>query len=120
MSALELTQADIGLDLASHWRACFLDKARWRAVEKEEALAMRGDFRILTELDAQYPDALRNVPDRPPVLYIRGVWPPPVGKMIALVGTRHATPYGLRIAEQFTRELVARQIGDGERLGGGH
>ena len=108
MSALELTQADIGLELAAHWRATFADAARWAAVEKEEALAARGHFQILTELDEAYPDNLRDVVDRPPVLYIKGVWPPPAIKMIALVGTRHATPYGVQIAEQFTRDLVAQ------------
>jgi len=119
MSALELTQADIGLDLAAHWRACFSDPLRWQAVEKEETLETRGEFRILTELDAEYPDPLRDVSDRPPVLYVRGIWPPQLDRRIGLVGTRHATPYGIQIAEQFTRELVSRQMGTVSGLAAG-
>jgi DNA processing protein len=106
MSALELTQADVGLELAEHWWRCLRDGNRLKAVENEETLENRGDFRILTELDGDYPDDLRNIPDRPPVVYVRGIWPPPPVKRIGIVGTRRASVYGLEVAESIARELA--------------
>ena len=108
MSALELTQAEVGLDLAGHWKICFAESARWAAVEKECALERRGLLRILTELDQEYPETLRTVIDRPPVLYVQGKWPPPPQRMIGIVGTRRATPYGLYVAREFSRTLAQR------------
>lgn len=110
MTALELTQAEVGPDLAAHWRSCFDDPKQWAGVERELAAESRGEFRIVTELDAGYPDDLRNVIDRPPVVYVKGVWPPPEGRRIGIVGTRRATPYGLQMAEYVARECAVQQI----------
>jgi len=110
MSALELTQAEVGLDLADYWRSCFVDAKRWAAVEKEFMLEAQGQFRILTELDADYPEPLRHILERPPVLYVKGIWPDSAIKKIGLVGTRRATAYGIGVAERFTRELVKEKI----------
>ena len=65
-------------------------------------------IRILTVQDALYPERLRQIADPPPVLYVRGTLPfldelP----AIAVVGTRKATPYGLKIARQLGQEITA-------------
>ena len=110
MSVIELTQAEVGPELAGHWHACFRDRERWSGVERELAAESRGEFHIFTELDAGYPDNLRNVIDRPPVVYVKGLWPPPAEQRIGIVGTRRATPYGLQMAEYVARECAVRQI----------
>lgn len=62
---------------------------------------------ILTMQDAAYPERLRNIPDPPVVLYIWGKLPPvDECAVIAVVGTRKATPYGLRMASKMGRELA--------------
>jgi DNA processing protein len=49
-----------------------------------------------------YPDRLREIPDAPPVLYLKGSWLPEDDWSLAVVGTRRHTPYG----HQATAELV--------------
>ena len=64
---------------------------------------------ILTLQDAAYPERLRNISDPPVVLYIWGKLPPvDECAAIAVVGTRNATPYGLKMAAQMGRELAQK------------
>ncbi|HYM50142.1 MAG TPA: DNA-processing protein DprA [Candidatus Limnocylindrales bacterium] len=51
-----------------------------------------------------YPELLAEIPDPPDRLYLRGVMP--AGVMIAIVGSRRATPYGLRVAQTLARDFV--------------
>lgn len=63
---------------------------------------------ILTFQDAAYPDRLRNVEDGPVLLYYRGTFPDLEDQpVIALVGTRKATPYGLRAAGSIAGQIAA-------------
>jgi DNA processing protein len=52
-----------------------------------------------------YPAALKRIYDPPPVLYQRGALVPADEIAIAIVGARHATLYGLGIAERLGRSL---------------
>jgi DNA processing protein len=56
--------------------------------------------------DEGYPAALREIPDPPPVLYVRGSLEPTDALAIGVVGSRHATPYGLRCAERLAQGLA--------------
>lgn len=72
-----------------------------------EACKQKG-IGILTFRDAAYPDRLRNVEDGPVLLYCRGAVPDLDSQpVIALVGTRKATPYGLRIARSVAGQIAA-------------
>ena len=54
---------------------------------------------ILTLQDAAYPERLRQIPDPPSVLYVRGRLPVVDESVcVAVVGTRRASAYGLRMA----------------------
>ena len=53
-----------------------------------------------------YPAALKDIPDPPPLLYVRGTLTPADSLSIALVGSRRCTPYGLRIAERLAQSLA--------------
>lgn len=56
---------------------------------------------ILTIGDAAYPDRLRAIPDAPCVLYWKGAWPDFDSEAaVAVIGTRKATPYGIRMGER--------------------
>src|SRR5438093_7688032 len=55
--------------------------------------------------DVRYPVLLRNIPDPPPVLYIDGEVEPADVQAVAIVGSRHATLYGIRIARTLAEEL---------------
>lgn len=57
-------------------------------------------------LDPRYPDALRRSLTPPLVLYVRGKLPAFDRQPgIAVVGTRHCTPYGLLCAKELSRQL---------------
>ena len=58
--------------------------------------------------DPGYPVLLRAIADPPDRLYVRGTIPS--GPMIAVVGSRRATPYGLRVAERLARELAGSGV----------
>lgn len=63
---------------------------------------------ILTVQDSAYPSKLKNTYDAPLVLYYKGKLPDwehlPV---IGIVGTRKATPYGMKTAARFGAEITA-------------
>jgi len=60
---------------------------------------------ILTENHPSYPRLLKEIHDPPGVLFIRGELKPQDAMAIGIVGTRHATPYGLRQAERLAGSL---------------
>src|SRR5438034_3184575 len=55
--------------------------------------------------DVRYPVLLRNIPDPPPVLYVDGAVEPVDVQAVAIVGSRHATLYGIRIARTLAEQL---------------
>lgn len=68
----------------------------------------RENITLVTVQDAAYPERLRQIPDPPPVLYVRGRLPfldeVPV---IGVVGTRKASVYGVKMATRLGQELTA-------------
>jgi DNA processing protein len=60
---------------------------------------------LLTWNDAGYPAALRDLPAPPAWLYVKGDAAWLSRPMLAIVGSRHATPQGLRDAEALARAL---------------
>lgn len=60
---------------------------------------------ILTFADPDYPRALLEIPDPPPLLYVKGNTSLLNLPAMAVVGSRNATPQGLMNAESFARSL---------------
>ena len=58
----------------------------------------------------EYPERLAEIYDPPPVLVVRGDAKLLSRPSIAVVGTRHPTPYGTGIAEMVSRDLAARRL----------
>lgn len=61
---------------------------------------------VLTWDDAEYPARLTEVPQPPPVLYLRGELAPADDFSVAVVGTRRVTPYGKQVAEEIAAHLA--------------
>ncbi len=61
---------------------------------------------ILVESQPGYPESIRTIPDPPGVLFVRGEIRPTDAIAVAIVGTRHATQYGLAQAERLASGLV--------------
>lgn len=65
------------------------------------------DIQILTICDEAYPARLRNIPDPPLLLYYKGQLPDFAKQpIIAVVGTRKATPYGLTTTRKLARQIA--------------
>ena len=62
---------------------------------------------LLMETDDRYPRMLKEIPDPPGVLYARGELLPQDGLAIGIVGSRHATRYGIAQAERLARGLAS-------------
>ena len=56
---------------------------------------------------AQYPPLLREIHDPPQQLFVEGNLFSANSKYFAIVGTRHATQYGLRMAREFSAGLAS-------------
>ena len=65
---------------------------------------------ILTKEDAQWPARLSEIYDPPLVLYLRGDSQAISRPGIAIVGTRHPTPYGIGMAERLACDLAAHGL----------
>jgi DNA processing protein len=66
----------------------------------------REGMTVVTVLDDAYPANLRGVHNRPPLVFVRGELRPEDDRSIAVVGTRRATPDGLRQAEVVAGDLA--------------
>jgi DNA processing protein len=78
-------------------------EAEWLRVAEQQAA-------ILTFGCSEYPERLREIYDPPPVLWVRGSVELLSQPAIAVVGTRHPSPYGSGMAEMLARDLAARRL----------
>lgn len=60
---------------------------------------------VITLADADYPQALLQIPDPPPLLYLKGRRELLNRPALAVVGSRNATPQGQANAESFSKNL---------------
>lgn len=84
-------------------------EAAHAADQELERLAGTGAA-ILTYRDTGYPERLREIFDPPALLWVRGDASLLSRPMIAVVGTRHPTPYGTGMAEKLAHDLAERGI----------
>jgi len=99
-----------GLGMPAHSaQFCFEGKAR-EAAENELARVIEAGGEILTPADEGFPERLREIYDPPAVLWVRGSVELLSQPGIAVVGTRHPSPYGSGMAEMLSRDLAARGL----------
>jgi DNA processing protein len=70
------------------------------------ALCRKRSVDILLEGRDAYPSLLSRIDDPPGLLFVRGTLLPQDSLSVAIVGARHATSYGLKVAEQFGAGLA--------------
>ena len=97
-----------GLD-AQFLRAVQKARAGFDAARELEAVA-KASATVCTWQDEGYPAALREIPQSPPVLFLRGNRGPAFERAVAIVGTRRVTPYGRQATETFAAALVAAGV----------
>lgn len=87
----------------------FHGKALKAAEEEMRRVAEQGAY-LLTPDDATYPGGLLEIYDPPTVLWVRGNVEALNRPGIAVVGTRHPSPYGAGMAEMLSRDLARRGV----------
>jgi DNA processing protein len=77
---------------------------------EEIASAAAAGVTVLSPEDSCFPSRLKEIYDPPIVLYVRGNPEVLVQPGIAMVGTRHPTPYGSGMAERLACDLAAQGL----------
>lgn len=80
------------------------------AAGEQRDRALRAHARLLLVGDDEYPVQLRAIPSPPPFLLLQGALQAEDALALAIVGSRHATPYGREVAERLAFELAARGV----------
>ncbi len=65
----------------------------------------------ITYQDVPYPKLLKQIPDAPAILFVRGKLPPPQLPLVAVVGSRKITPYGRQVIEHIVPPLTQHNVG---------
>jgi DNA processing protein len=74
-------------------------------ISADLAWALESNHRIITLFDESYPAQLKDLPDAPPVLYVRGDPDYLKQPQLAMVGTRNPTAAGRNTAREFASHL---------------
>jgi len=106
---LPLTQLE-SLRLPAEAAQFLHDGRALRAAQQEAERVAAAGAQIVTCIDEAYPERLREIYDAPPILWVRGDASLLKRPSIAVVGTRHPTPYGAGMAEMLSRDLAANGL----------
>jgi DNA processing protein len=86
---------------------------RTRRQEDLDLLLKRLDeqnVQALTWDSPDYPSLLAQIPDAPPVIFVRGTLMPADEWSVAIVGTRKVTPYGREVVRRLAADLAHAQV----------
>ena len=119
---LALMEGHFG-SLGEAWRAGLADlrRAGLNAPTARQIVKARGEIdpddemervvgagvRALTWHDDDYPPRLKQIYDKPPLLYVKGEILPRDERSVAVVGTRRPSAYGRETARKLTAEIAA-------------
>ena len=107
--ALSLTELE-GLRFSAE-TAQFIFDGKARAAAEDEWARVTGQGAMIVSYDSpEYPERLKEIYDPPPVLWVRGDTSLLKRPGIAIVGTRHPSPYGTGVAEMLARYLAVRRL----------
>jgi DNA processing protein len=84
--------------------------ADFEPIEKELCELTRLGVSLVRWNDGNYPPGLRQIPDPPPFLYVRGNMPQDETQCVAIVGARTASDAGLHMARRLAMELALRRV----------
>ncbi len=83
-----------------------IDAPKPAEAQAELDLCRQHGVRLLAQEDCEYPRLLKDIPDPPKMLYVKGRLEPRDELAIAIVGSRRSTPYGERTAERLASALA--------------
>jgi DNA processing protein len=101
--ALAASRAALAQHVAEPVAAAIKQGGQDEAIAAVSAWLEQPGNHVLTLADASYPRQLLQIPDPPPLLYVKGRSDLLSRQALAIVGSRHATAQGLANAEIFAR-----------------
>lgn len=90
-------------------REAFLAHRQTFSLEKTLEKIHKNNVQVVTFHDEEYPSLLQHIPDKPPILFIRGSLSRINQSPYAIVGTRKITSYGNFVTKKIVTELVANE-----------
>ncbi|MCF6336982.1 MAG: DNA-processing protein DprA [Gammaproteobacteria bacterium] len=84
----------------------YLAKPNWQAVDAALAWAEDRHCYIIGLLDPRYPALLKEIPDPPPILFVRGDINLLTQPQLAIVGSRNPSASGSQLAHDFAASLT--------------
>jgi DNA processing protein len=78
-----------------------------KGAEKEITFIKKHDISVLFFTEDEYPHRLKHCEDAPLLLYYKGKGSLSQERMLAVVGTRHATDYGKKLCEDIITDLAS-------------
>ena len=84
------------------------DKIFLHHAEKEIRFIERNKIRVDFYTDKSYPRRLKNCIDAPILIYSKGNFDINQNRVISIVGTRNATPYGKQACDELVQKLAER------------
>lgn len=102
----------------SEWRTLLPEKkVQWLENNKKERKPEteyfnfgKGDITFVSWGHPEYPERLKHIPDPPYGLFVWGKLPKEKKPTVAVIGARQCSEYGKYMAEQCSKELVARGV----------
>src|SRR6185295_6078464 len=106
-SALGATQATLSRHVPGSLAEAIRSNAHADEVERTLAWSAESGNHLLTWDDADYPKSLLEIGESPVLLFYKGRRELLNATSLAIVGSRNATPSGIRTAEEFAHALSA-------------
>ena len=88
--------------------AKLLQARRSTDLTRQRDLCLTHGVHLVSYRDEEYPYLLTQVTEAPPLLFVQGTLTRDDHMAVALVGTRKATPYGLKVARRLAQDLARR------------
>lgn len=103
----ELLQVEqIGEEIANE----ILKEEYRKDLEKYKNYMNKNQIKIISIYDKNYPEKLKNIYDKPIVLYVKGDEKILNDFSLAIIGCRENTKYGETVAKQIAQELAKKEI----------
>lgn len=83
---------------------------RAEKIDRELDELERQKVGVLTAQDPRYPALLAKIHDPPPYLYYQGTLSPQNDRSLAMVGSRQASPYGIKVTERLAWALSQKSL----------
>jgi DNA processing protein len=96
VSALAVLEQELGLLSYESLANAELELQRWQA----------SGYQVLTSAHADYPDNLRVIDNRPPLLFVAGDLSPADRRSVAVIGTRQPSELGRELAREVSQALA--------------